>query len=491
MENMETIAETLAAMGLEDHEKHDQSSNIGMKQRNCTMLEKLEKAAPYNIFINTIPANPETFKQPNAISFTDLLCPSLGELKSSLQLTFLLEVRWLLEQFRARGQSSLPLTVLYDRGNVPGDVEEEEKSTDDSHEKDEDSDDDLEVPDNVIFRSVPMRDDYGLHHSKIGIYVYKDDSLRVSVSSVNLYNEDWNCYNQGIWLSPLCPKLPDSSVNTDGESRTGFKKDLLHYLHSYKEMALKPYIKYIERADFSAVRVFLVYSIPGSHKSSAPGSHLQKVTDILSKHFVRPRGPWSIIVQTSSLGWMGEQIATEWLRRAFLGCMASHTKSRMPASATVGFSVVYPTVDNVLSGYFGKAGGGCLGYEKDLHENQKWFQKYMYQWKAEELGRTRAMPHTKNYCLISHCENKLAYFLLTSANMSRSAWGTLHRSGDLSVYVRSYEAGIMFLPEFFDEEVFEIKDTAERKNQKLFPFMFDLPLTPYSQDDQPHTKSSE
>lgn len=36
----------------------------------CCMLEKLEKAAPYNIFFNTIIKAPETLTQPNAITFT-------------------------------------------------------------------------------------------------------------------------------------------------------------------------------------------------------------------------------------------------------------------------------------------------------------------------------------------------------------------------------------------------------------------------------------
>lgn len=35
-----------------------------------TMLEKLEKAAPYNLFFTTINKAPETLNQPNAITFT-------------------------------------------------------------------------------------------------------------------------------------------------------------------------------------------------------------------------------------------------------------------------------------------------------------------------------------------------------------------------------------------------------------------------------------
>lgn len=94
------------------------------------------------------------------------------------------------------------------------------------------------------------------------------------------------------------------------------------------------------------------------------------------------------------------------------------------------------------------------------------------------------MPHIKTYCRVSPCLTKLAYYLLTSANLSKSAWGGPFAK-DNSVYVRSYEAGVMFLPKFFDEEYFEIKQTLSSKNRALFPFMYDLPLVPYRSSDYP------
>lgn len=44
----------------------------------------------------------------------------------------------------------------------------------------------------------------------------------------------------------------------------------------------------------------------------------------------------------------------------------------------------------------------------------------------------------------------------------------------------------MFLPKFFGEEYFHIKDFAET-GKKLFPFIYDIPLTPYKPNDQPFT----
>lgn len=61
--------------------------------------------------------------------------------------------------------------------------------------------------------------------------------------------------------------------------------------------------------------------------------------------------------------------------------------------------------------------------------------------------------------------------------MSRAAWG------NKTFYTRSYEAGVLFLPKFFNERVFEIKRTLNSNNKKIFPIIYDLPLVPYEPDD--------
>jgi hypothetical protein len=106
------------------------------------------------------------------------------------------------------------------------------------------------------------------------------------------------------------------------------------------------------------------------------------------------------------------------------------------------------------------------------------------EWRADRLGRSGVMPHTKSYCRTSPCHNKMAWFLLTSANVSRAAWGRVINDGE-GVFVKNYEAGVMFLPKFFDEDCFEIGESSDNKNVRLFPFLFDLPLTEYKAKDHP------
>lgn len=197
---------------------------------------------------------------------------------------------------------------------------------------------------------------------------------------------------------------------------------------------------------------------------------------------------WSVIAQASSIGNLGTTPAA-WLRGGLLRSLASHVSQPLPANSDVRISVVFPTEKNVHNSYHGKDGGGCLPYSRTTHEKQKWLESYLHCWKADRTNRTRAMPHIKSYCRVSPCYTKLAYFLLTSANISKAAWGSLNK--DFSSYVRSYEAGVLFLPKFFDEEYFNISasfspdDKKGNNNSPLFPFVYDLPLVPYGPSDKP------
>jgi tyrosyl-DNA phosphodiesterase-1 len=60
------------------------------------------------------------------------------------------------------------------------------------------------------------------------------------------------------------------------------------------------------------------------------------------------------------------------------------------------------------------------------------------------------MPHIKTYARVSPRGHHLAWFHLTSANLSKAAWGKVQESkwkgGRSGLYIMSYEAGVLFLP---------------------------------------------
>ncbi|KAF2884091.1 hypothetical protein ILUMI_22059 [Ignelater luminosus] len=437
------------------------------------MTERLEENRPYNLFFTTIPDAPQTYNQKNSITFINLLCPSLGELKCSLQINFIVNIEWLMKQYAKAGQEKKPLTILY--GYEDPDMKTYTQ---------------LVLP-NVTEHHVQLKGPIGIHHSKVGIYVYSDNSLRVVVSTANLYYDDWNLFCNGLWISPLCPALPEHSPHKAGESPTNFKSTLLSYLQQYNLPILKTGLTMLNV--LILVIVFLITSVPGRHRETVAKPvhcHLHSVGELLSDHCVLPakttptsKSPlsWSVLAQSSSIGSFGKN-PTEWLRSTLLRSLASHKDCRLPANSDATLSIIYPTRDNVLGSYYGPEGGGCLPYSKSVDEKQKWLKDYLYQWKADDTNRSRAMPHTKTYCRISPCTTKLAWFLITSSNISKSAWGMgINKVGTTNV--PSYEVGVLFLPKYFGETYFQIKDAAD--NTKLFPFIYDIPLTPYKNTDEP------
>lgn len=62
-----------------------------------------------------------------------------------------------------------------------------------------------------------------------------------------------------IWVSPRFP-LKSKDNKSDGDSKTGFKKDILRYLRSYSEPLLNQWIQKIENSDFSEAKyVYRLY----------------------------------------------------------------------------------------------------------------------------------------------------------------------------------------------------------------------------------------
>lgn len=72
------------------------------------------------------------------------------------------------------------------------------------------------------------------------------------------------------------------------------------------------------------------------------------------------------------------------------------------------------------------------------------------QWHSDCRHRSRAMPHIKSYLRVSPCHSFLSWFLLTSANLSKAAWGTETKTKlpGPGLRILSYEAGVLFLPKF-------------------------------------------
>ncbi len=111
-----------------------------------------------------------------------------------------------------------------------------------------------------------------------------------------------------IMLSIIVNYLLATESATDGESRTGFKHDLLEYLAAYRAHQLADWLKIVREHDFSEVKVFLIGSVPGRHaadrKSTFGHLKLKKVLETRGPEHTSCAG-WPVIGQFSSIGSLG------------------------------------------------------------------------------------------------------------------------------------------------------------------------------------------
>ncbi|KAG6455854.1 hypothetical protein O3G_MSEX009417 [Manduca sexta] len=267
----------------------------------------------------------------------------------------------------------------------------------------------------------------------------------------------------------------------DGESPTFFKRSLLRYLNHYHMPQLAHYVERVKRCDFSHINVFLVASAPGSHFDMDWA--LTRVGSLLRQHCCVPPAEqrhWTLLAQASSLGSYGKEPKL-WLTGDFLHYFTKIRNQSQMLSSPPDLKLVYPSLENVKQSHDGLLGGGCLPYAAEAHAKQPWLNNYLYQWRATSTHRDRAMPHIKSYTRVSRDHKRAAYFLLTSANVSKAAWGSINK-GNAALRVMSYEAGVLLLPRFVINEDFFPLDEG-RGNGLVIPY--DIPPQKYTSDMSP------
>ncbi|XP_050094176.1 probable tyrosyl-DNA phosphodiesterase isoform X4 [Anopheles aquasalis] len=430
------------------------------------MAQKLAAAEPYNFFLTTITDSEPTHSEPLSVTFLELLDSSLGQLESSVQIICLVDIEWLLANYYFAGYKNLPLLILYGL-ETPEPLMESMKKP------------------NVTAIKVDIKTPFGVHHTKMGLYGYRDGSMRIVISTANLYENDWHNRTQGLWISPRLPAVPEDADTAFGESVTDFRSNLLAYLDAYKFPQLQPWMARIRRTDFSDVKVCLVASVPGEHVDTLkkPQNHWghPQLGYLLEKYAAPIDDSCPLVAQSSSIGIFGPT-PESWI---FGEIMANFGKSSAPVGTRrmPAFCMIYPSYSNVEQSHDALLGGGCLPYERDMHSKQEWLKAYLHQWCSRSRNRNKAMPHIKTYCRWSH--RGLYWFLLTSANLSKSAWGVYNKAGrfEKPLRINSYEAGVLFLPKLLlDEDFFPME--ADKKHPQ-FPMPYDVPIIPYAPEDTP------
>ncbi|XP_025935218.1 tyrosyl-DNA phosphodiesterase 1 isoform X8 [Apteryx rowi] len=287
---------------------------------------------------------------------------------------------------------------------------------------------------NISFCQAKLDIAFGTHHTKMMLLLY-EEGLRVVIHTSNLIAEDWHQKTQGVYL---LGSTPGRYQGIDKEK--------------WGHLRLRKLLK--------------------EHASSVPAQE-----------------SWPVVGQFSSIGSMGVD-ESKWLCSEFQESLVA-TGSSVTTLLKYGVPIhlVYPTVDNVRQSLEGYPAGGSLPYSIQTAQKQLWLHSYFHKWSAEVSGRSHAMPHIKTYMRPSPDFQKIAWFLVTSANLSKAAWGALEKNGT-QLMIRSYELGVLFLPSAFglDKGYFHVKGKLLSESNDpatSFPVPYDLPPEQYGSKDRP------
>ncbi|CAH8680255.1 unnamed protein product [Schistosoma haematobium] len=407
------------------------------------------------------------------ITLKEILNSSDDELVSSIQFNYMFDIPWLREQYPERFRS-LPLTIVHGfQGKM-------KKSLDESAGN----------YSNIRICQAHIRLPYGTHHTKMMMLKYKD-GLKIIIHTANMISDDWDRRTQGIWISPKLKLLSTEQLKhlNDTDSRTNFRADLLEYLKSYgrdltqsTSSPLFEWINCLHSYDFRPIKVVLIASVSGRHV----GESLNKfghtrLGEVLHTCNSQIPSSWPVIGQFSSIGSLGLK-PTDWF--------TTEWSSSLAGRGARGLRMIYPCVEDVRNSLEGYFAGGCLPYTKRTAEKQPWLCQFFYRWHAFE--HSRCSPHIKSYTRISPDGQQIGWFLLTSANLSKAAWGAYEKS-KTQLVIRSYELGVLFLPTNYKESAhsFEVLKNNAKYSQSStdgllpFPIPYELPPLKYQSNDEP------
>jgi tyrosyl-DNA phosphodiesterase-1 len=122
------------------------------------------------------------------------------------------------------------------------------------------------------------------------------------------------------------------------------------------------------------------------------------------------------------------------------------------------------------------------------------------QWQSLNAGRERAAPHIKTYSRVTK-DKTLDWFLVTSANLSKPAWGAKEgKPPNEGLRIKSYEAGVLIEPGLWGDKTVlvpsyksdlpseeQVKWAKEKgyKTVVAVRMAWDLPVVKYGNEDVP------
>jgi len=319
-------------------------------------------------------------------------------------------------------------------------------------------------------RHIPtLKDRYGVHHTKMALLQY-ETGLRVAIFTNNFIEQDWEAKAQGIYLQ-------DFPKGHQGFSEHYFGPVLSNYL---AELGCKEWSTIITQYDYTQARGALVPSVPGTHSGKALNRYGHNRLGVLQRTGNKEKCGSSsssstsknsssnsisneLCAQVSSIGSIDEKFLDQ-LKISMSGREKAKVSPFSPTPRLPDLTIAWPSQISIRGSNQGWGAGGSLcmplrNYKTFLLDPEKQTKPYLVQW-IPVRKRGNGMPHIKSYCGGPSLRRKssssytIPWILLTSANLSKAAWGILQKNNS-QLKIAHYELGVLIRPEYYaNKELF-------------------------------------
>lgn len=361
----------------------------------------------------------------------------------------------------------------------------------------------LSYPDTVTLEPIVLKSDFATHHTKLMVLIFHDKAsntkqAQVVIHTANLIPFDWGDMTQGVWKSPRL--RAKEGKNEEPE----FKTDFIDYIKAYRKPKLTELAKFLSSIDFGPVKgVEFIGSVPGNYYPGKPNYRKWGVLK-LHRHIEQLEkslkdSPGDIIMQVSSIATLGPP--SSYFEPILLAALRGEEIHGKKSNAKTTARILFPTVDNIQQSLNGYDSGSSIHFNSETPKQASLLNELkpmLCKWKGIKSGRDRAAPHIKTYTRTITEENgqtKLGWIVLTSANMSKQAWGIVAKAKK-NLWVQSWEAGVLIHPQEDEELIPCYKSDTSGKDGNIqnIRMPFDLPPTIYSSSDtiwSPHRSYSQ
>ncbi|XP_049852357.1 uncharacterized protein LOC126330796 [Schistocerca gregaria] len=233
----------------------------------------------------------------------------------------------------------------------------------------------------------------------------------------------------------------------------------------------KLHTNFLNKYSFAKVAVILITSIPGLHRNKAMSdvgiAKARKWIQTSPIHQERSNPPSRSAVYAlfSSIGKITSEVRKDFedafgiarfpsnelkppcsLRSSAPDSENPHARSAVPNDE---LKLIWPSVSFVkdcIDGYF--AGYELCGDRQRLYAPN--VIPNLYEYLSRDEAKKRIPPHIKCYYRINSDDQSIHWALLTSANLSKSSWGTLQKN-KTQLFIANYEVGVLFCPWLLEE----------------------------------------